>query len=128
MLHFGAEVLIFLSICRFFLGGAIKSTTLPIKEMSQETRECVKCHQKNNPGLVQEWGKSKHYGANVGCYECHAAEKGDVDAYVHDDKKVKKLISILVTPKDCGTCHEKAAHEMTNSRHAKARTYPGVPG
>jgi hypothetical protein len=100
--------------------AAIKSTTLPIKEMSQETRECVKCHQKNNPGLVQEWGKSKHYGANVGCYECHAAEKGDVDAYVHDDKKVKKLISILVTPKDCGTCHEKAAHEMTNSRHAKA--------
>ena len=34
--------------------AAIKSTTLPIKEMSQETRECVKCHQKNNPGLVQE--------------------------------------------------------------------------
>jgi hydroxylamine dehydrogenase len=100
--------------------AALKESPLPISEMSKETRECVKCHEKNNPGIVQEWGKSKHYGANVGCYECHAAEQGDVDAYVHDDKKVKKLIFILVTPKDCGTCHEKAAHEMTSSRHAKA--------
>ncbi|MGB5438287.1 MAG: multiheme c-type cytochrome, partial [Gammaproteobacteria bacterium] len=39
---------------------------------------------------------------------------------MHDGKKVKKLISILVTPKDCGNCHEKAAREMTSSRHAKA--------
>ncbi|HYQ71824.1 MAG TPA: multiheme c-type cytochrome [Gammaproteobacteria bacterium] len=100
--------------------AALRESPLPIAEMSQESQECVKCHAKNNPGIVQEWGKSKHYGANVGCYECHAAEEGDVDAYVHDDKKVKKLVSILVTPKDCGTCHEKAAHEMTSSRHAKA--------
>ncbi len=97
--------------------AAVKSAP---SELSEETKECVKCHQKHNPGIVQEWGKSKHYGANVGCYECHAAEQGDVDAYIHDDKKVKKLVAILVTPKDCGNCHEKAAREMTNSRHAKA--------
>mgnify|MGYP001827450268 CR=1 FL=1 len=59
------------------------------KEMSNETRECVKCHKKHNPGIVQQWGSSKHYGANVGCYECHAADKKDPDAYIHDDKKVK---------------------------------------
>ncbi len=100
--------------------AALSSQKLPIKELSEESRQCVKCHQKNNPGITQEWGRSKHYGANVGCYECHAAEKGDVDAYIHDDKKVKKSIAILVTPKDCGVCHEKAAHEMTSSRHAKA--------
>jgi hypothetical protein len=100
--------------------AALSNQTLPIKEMSEETKQCVKCHQKNNPGITQEWGRSKHFGANVGCYECHAAEKGDVDAYIHDDKKVKKSIAILVTPKDCGVCHEKAAKEMTGSRHAKA--------
>ncbi|MGB5766448.1 MAG: multiheme c-type cytochrome [Arenicellales bacterium] len=90
------------------------------KEMSAETKECVSCHQKNNPGIVQQWGRSKHYGANVGCYECHQADEGDVDAYIHDDKKVKKNISIIVSPKDCANCHEKAAQEMTTSRHAKA--------
>jgi nitrate/TMAO reductase-like tetraheme cytochrome c subunit len=50
------------------------------KELSQETKECAKCHQKNNPGIVQQWGQSKHYGANVGCYECHAADADDPDA------------------------------------------------
>ena len=106
-------------VCQNLAMAALSKSPLPIAVMSAETKECVKCHKKNNPGIVQEWGKSKHYGANVGCYECHAAEEGDVDAYIHDDKKVKKLVSILVTPKDCGTCHEKAADEMTNSRHAK---------
>jgi len=100
--------------------AALSNQTLPIKELSEESKECMNCHQKYNPGITQEWGRSKHYGANVGCYECHAAEKGDVDAYIHDDKKVKKSIAILVTPKDCGVCHEKAAKEMTSSRHAKA--------
>ena len=101
-------------------GLTYASVKAPPKEMSAETKECVKCHQKNNPGIVQQWGRSKHYGANVGCYECHQADEGDVDAYIHDDKKVKKNISIIVSPKDCANCHEKAAKEMTTSRHAKA--------
>ncbi len=97
--------------------GAVKSAP---PEMSEETKQCVACHKKNNPGITQQWGASKHYRANVGCYECHQADEGDVDAYIHDDKKVKKLISIIVSPKDCANCHEKAAAEMTTSRHAKA--------
>ena len=91
----------------------------PPKEMSKETKECVACHKKDNPGIVQQWGSSAHYGANVGCYECHAADKKDPDAYIHDEKKVKKHISIIVSPKDCANCHEKAAKEMTESHHAK---------
>jgi hydroxylamine dehydrogenase len=89
-------------------------------ELSAETKECVACHKKNNPGLVQMWGASKHYGANVGCYECHAADPKDVDAYIHDEKKVKKHISIIVSPKDCANCHEKEYKEQDKSHHATA--------
>ncbi len=89
-------------------------------EMSEETKQCVACHKKNNPGITQQWGASKHYRAKVGCYECHAADKGDIDAYLHDDKKVKKLISIIVSPKDCANCHEKEARQAQESHHAKA--------
>jgi len=64
--------------------AAVKS---PPPEMSDETKQCVVCHKKNNPGITQQWGASKHYRANVGCYECHQADAGDVDAYVHDDRK-----------------------------------------
>ena len=89
-------------------------------EFSEETQACITCHKKNNPGIVQQWGQSKHYRGKVGCYECHAADEGDPDAYVHDDKKVKKNISIIVSPKDCSNCHEKEVKETTESRHAKA--------
>lgn len=108
----------FMLVCISNLASAAVSS--PPKQMSEETKQCAACHAKNNPGIVQQWGKSKHYGANVGCYECHQADEGDLDAFLHDEKKVKKHISIIVSPKDCSNCHEKAASEMTNSRHAKA--------
>jgi nitrate/TMAO reductase-like tetraheme cytochrome c subunit len=62
-------------------GVSMASVKEAPSEMSNETKECVKCHMKDNPGIVQQWGRSKHYGANVGCYECHQADEGDVDAY-----------------------------------------------
>jgi len=90
------------------------------KELSAESKECVACHKDKTPAIVQHWGSSKHFRANVGCYECHRAEKGDVDAFVHDDKKVKKLISTIVSPKDCARCHESEVEQVQASHHAKA--------
>ena len=101
-------------------GAAVASVKEPPKDFSKETRECVKCHKKNNPGIVQQWGHSKHYRAHVGCYECHQADASDPDAFIHDDKKVKKNISIIVSPKDCSNCHEKEVKENSESHHAAA--------
>lgn len=84
--------------------------------MSEETVECLECHKTDNVSLYQQWGKSKHYGANVGCYECHKAEEGDVDAFEHNDY----LISVIVSPDDCARCHEKEVDEFANSHHSKA--------
>ena len=92
----------------------------PPPETSPETKECVACHKKLNPGITQQWGASKHCRANVGCYECHAADEGDPDAFIHDDKKVKKNISIIVSPKDCSNCHEKEVKQAIESHHSKA--------
>ncbi len=47
---------------------------------SAESAQCVDCHRTENPGLYQQWGRSRHFGANIGCYECHVAEKTDPDA------------------------------------------------
>ena len=111
-----------LSGALLLLGATVASAAVSEipKVMSSETKECVACHKKNNPGLVQMWGSSKHYGANVGCYECHAASADDPDAFIHDDRKVKKHISIIVSPADCANCHEHEAAEMKSSHHAEA--------
>ncbi len=85
-------------------------------QLSAESKECVDCHRKESQSLVQQWGASKHYGANVGCYECHAAKPGDVDGFMH----YKRRIATIVSPKDCKTCHEKEVTEFESSHHAQA--------
>ena len=85
------------------------------KTLSTESDDsCVDCHMKKNPGLHKEWVNSKHFKANVGCYECHKAEPGAIDAYNHKDA----VITTIVTPKRCATCHEREVKEFDASHHA----------
>lgn len=85
------------------------------KELSPQSAKCAKCHKQDNAGLVQQWGSSRHFGANVGCFECHGADKSDPDAFEH----YEETISVLVTPKDCARCHTQEAAEFAASHHAK---------
>lgn len=87
-----------------------------LKEMSAESKACAECHKKESGAVYQQWGTSKHYRANVGCYECHMALPSDADAFEHHGQK----ISTIVTPKDCGRCHEAEVGEFNSSHHAKA--------
>lgn len=66
-------------------------------ELSEETETCLECHKDDNPGLYQQWGAGKHYGANVGCYECHRAEKDDPDV-LRDEDHEDFVISTIVSP------------------------------
>ncbi|MFO1077623.1 MAG: multiheme c-type cytochrome [Planctomycetota bacterium] len=85
-------------------------------ELSKQSKECIDCHKKEQHALYQQWGDSKHYRANIGCYECHAAEKTDPDAFVH----YEQTIAVIVSPKDCSRCHPKEVEEFEGSHHAKA--------
>ncbi len=102
-------------ITALFLSPGLTKTEIST-ELSDESVDCVQCHKEENVSIYQQWGSSKHYGANVGCYECHKAEKGDADAFEHEGQ----LISIIVSPKDCSRCHEKEVDEFENSHHSKA--------
>lgn len=87
----------------------------PFKNLSEQSQECAACHKKEHPSLYNQWGRSKHFGANVGCYECHAAEKTDPDAIQHEGH----TIAVIVSPKDCANCHKAEVDEFTKSHHAK---------
>ncbi len=95
--------------------GAQEIKTTPTS-MSAESLECIECHADESAGIYQEWGASKHFRGNVGCYECHRAEAGDPDAFDH----MGHTISIIVSPKDCARCHSKEVAEFDESHHAKA--------
>lgn len=103
-------------VALLFVTAAASGQAIGLREISPQTKECVECHKKQNLALYQQWGASKHYRGNVGCYECHAANKSDVDAINH----YNHTIAVIVSPKDCARCHEKEVTEFTTSHHAKA--------
>jgi len=86
-----------------------------LTELSEKSKVCIECHKNENTALYQQWGNSKHYRANIGCYECHAAQQGEPDAFLHESE----WIATIVSPKDCARCHDKQAKEFTESRHSK---------
>ena len=103
--------------------GAMNASAAPTAQnlkafdvLSKESQQCAACHKDKSRGLFQQWGESKHYGANVGCYECHQAKPTDPDAIKHEGFD----ISVLVTPKDCAQCHSREVEEFTASHHASA--------
>ena len=79
-------------------------------------KECVSCHQKASAGLAKQWQDSAHGAAGVNCMDCHQADKADADAMEHEGA----VIATLVTPKDCGRCHEVEYKEQKGSVHAEA--------
>ena len=97
-----------------------RSGTFP-GELSKKSRDCVDCHRDETPSIYRQWGASRHFQANVGCYECHmTAKTGDGSQHAGAFKHYNETIDVLVTPRDCGRCHEAEVEQFSRSRHAKA--------
>lgn len=77
---------------------------------------CLTCHEQGSPGLVSHWRGSGHAKAQVGCFDCHQATKGEPDAFVHEGE----VIATIVTPRDCARCHKAEDAQFEASHHAKA--------
>lgn len=95
---------------------AFAAEKMRLQKTSSQTEACIGCHKATNVNIYQQWGKSKHFGANIGCYECHKAGKKDPDALRHNGF----TISVIVSPKDCARCHSREVDEFANSHHSKA--------
>ncbi|GJQ60683.1 MAG: hypothetical protein D8M57_15790 [Candidatus Scalindua sp. AMX11] len=95
---------------QYLLDGKLSPTITVANQM------CVDCHKTLAPALVMEWERSRHAQKGVGCFDCHKANEGEIDAWQH----MGALISTLVTPKDCSNCHENEYKEFSRSHHAKA--------
>jgi len=97
-----------------FLGLTLMTSA--VQAMDMRDNNCIMCHQKQNPGLVKQYMESAHGKKGVGCLSCHEAKPGEPDALAHNGG----LISIVPTPKDCSSCHQKEFDEQRRSHHARA--------
>lgn len=81
-----------------------------------DNKACYDCHKEKTPGVSSQWVDSTHADTGVGCYDCHQAQEGEADAWFHEGR----WIASLVTPNDCGRCHQDIAAEFQDSHHASA--------
>jgi hypothetical protein len=113
------KLLVFFSVILF---GFLVIVYSGIPETGYAAKEdCISCHKSNSPGIVGQWRFSKHGKNGIGCYDCHKAENSDVDAFEHYGES----IATIVSPKDCGQCHEQQEQEFTASHHSKAAQFIG---
>ena len=115
-------------LCMAVLGLFAATSVYATTEKSKNTQDpeikalnvkCINCHLKENNSMVQQWQYSPHAAAKegqVGCMNCHAANKGDELGYEHEGAFMKTIQS----PNDCKYCHEREVKEMVVSHHASA--------
>jgi len=82
-----------------------------------DSKGCVDCHSRVTPLQVAQWSASKHGEQGIACLNCHGAAPQDPDGFMHHEAR----ISALVTPKDCGGCHQAEAEGFSKSAHGQAK-------
>ncbi len=73
--------------------------------------DCVQCHNKVTPGVVNDWKLSKHFVEDVGCETCH----GEEHTTMKDAAK-----AAIPTPETCSDCHEDQVNQYSAGKHAFA--------
>lgn len=123
------------------LPAALPAENVPL---SEATSECIDCHATLHPGIVRDWQNSRHAemspgkaiaveglarkvssqkipaklsGTAVGCAECHTLRpEAHTDTFEHNGYN----IHIVVSPKDCATCHAEEEAQYANNLMANA--------
>ena len=137
-----------LSLCMAWLLVVTANLMAAHAPISEATAECLDCHATIHPGIVSDWQNSRHSKITpkaalaleglsrkvssrdipealvetaVGCAECHLLRpKAHTDTFEHNGYD----IHIVVSPKDCATCHVE--EEAQYSRNLMANAYANL--
>ncbi len=102
----GLYLSVVITIAVFGLSGNAQAQTA-----QNVTAQCIECHTKTTPNIVNDWKQSRHSQVEVGCDTCHGSEHMKAD----DAAKSK-----IPTPDTCGQCHQTQVEQFTKGKHAKA--------
>ena len=86
-------------------------TQVNVLEKSRD--ECVVCHQRTTPGIVEQYGHSTMAAAEVSCRNCHEVDSDYPGAVEHEGVYVLNS----PTPAMCEKCHSVEVAQFNQSRH-----------
>ncbi len=75
--------------------------------------ECVECHTRSSPGIVNQHSLSAHARAGVTCADCHEVEADFFSAVEHHDTSVARIPTSGI----CSNCHQAEVAQFMRSRH-----------
>ena len=124
--------------------GFMSSTLWAKAPISEDTETCLDCHKTLHPGIVEDWKQSRHAvitpaeamkakglalkvssqnvpgkfkDISIGCAECHTLRpQAHKDTFDHNEYN----IHVVVSPKDCATCHAEEAEQFDRNLMAHA--------
>ncbi len=108
-----ALALILLTIARSGAGGG-QAGAERVNVLANSKDDCVTCHKRSTPGIVEQYGHSTMAAADVRCQDCHEVRAEYPGAVAHEGTFV------LATPTTalCQKCHSREVAQFNQSRHA----------
>ena len=89
------------------------------RAMTDEARNCLECHAKKTPGIIEAWKLGKMGHSGISCIDCHKVEKSSpMASQCEGTKGSNTYISPMVSSKTCSRCHPAEVDEFLNSAHA----------
>ena len=85
----------------------------PVDALADSTDECVVCHRRTTPGIVEQFGHSTMAAAKVVCEDCHQVAANYPGAVEHEGTWVLGAPTTAM----CQKCHETEVAQFNQSRH-----------
>jgi hypothetical protein len=85
-----------------------------VDALANSDDECVVCHRRTTPGIVEQYGHSTMAAAEVSCRDCHLVSSDYAGAIEHEGDYVLNS----PTPAMCERCHSVEVAQFNQSRHS----------
>ena len=106
--------LILISMAVSGSAGAEGSEPERVNVLANSDNECVVCHERTTPGIVQQYGHSSMAAAEVECQDCHEVPAGYPGSVEHEGTYVLNQPTTAM----CEECHQTEVAQFNQSRHA----------
>lgn len=85
-----------------------------VNALENSRDECVVCHRRTTPGIVEQYGNSTMAAAEVACRDCHEVDKEYPGAGEHEGTYVLGSPTTAM----CQKCHTAEVAQFYQSRHS----------
>jgi hydroxylamine dehydrogenase len=85
-----------------------------VDALANNQDECVVCHRRTTPGIVEQYGVSSMAAAEVTCRNCHEVKADYPNAIEHE----RTYVLNQPTPAMCQQCHTNEVAQFNQSRHS----------